>query len=89
MAGRREKCRGDELDGLRLLALGRIPRCGSCPRYAALTDAHARGTGVRGTLPGVPESCTHQVCAPLVVRFLAGHGEEAPREEEILHLRAS
>ena len=89
MAGRVEKVRSDELDGLRLLALGRIPRCGVCPRYAALTDAHARGTRIRGRLPSVPECCTHQVCAPLVVRFLADRGGVASREGEILHLRAS
>ena len=89
MAGQREKFRGDELDGLRLLALGRIPRCGVCPRYAALTDAHARGTGIRGRLPKVPECCTHQVCAPLVARYLSEQAGQASREGEILHRRAS
>jgi hypothetical protein len=60
----------DDLDGLRLIAVGRIPRCGSCPRYRALVEA-AGGGGARGAvLPAVPQKCSHQVCAPLVDRIL-------------------
>ena len=81
MAYPREKIQIDDLDGLRLLALGRIPRCGGCPRFEALVDGHDGGDELRGPLPDVPEYCTHQVCAPLVIRYECA--------EAILHLRAS
>jgi hypothetical protein len=58
------------LDGLTLIALGRIPRCAGCPRYAALVSAHAAGTNRPHGLPVVPLYCTHQVCAPLAARFV-------------------
>ena len=86
---RREKSRRQDLDGLRLLALGRIPRCGNCARFAVLAEAHERGTAIRGELPDVPENCTHQVCTPLIVRYETGPAELALMEEEILHRRAS
>lgn len=60
---------GDDLDGLRLLALSRIPRCGTCPRFHALVEAHDRGLRVGGRLPGAPAYCSHEVCAPLVARW--------------------
>jgi len=60
-----------DLDGLRLIALGRIPRCADCPRYRALVRTHD-GRRLPGTfLPAVPEGCTHQVCEPLVHRLNA------------------
>ena len=89
MAHRREGTHTDDLDGLRLLALGRIPRCGSCPRFDALAEVHARGIRVHGLLPDAPEHCTHQVCAPLIARFECGLEEETTKDVEILHLRAS
>ncbi|MHC4416915.1 MAG: hypothetical protein ACYS0G_16735 [Planctomycetota bacterium] len=57
-----------DLDGLRLIGLGRVPRCTGCPRYQILVDAHEEGaTGRR--LPPVPAYCTHQICAPLATRY--------------------
>ena len=47
-----------EVDRLRLVALGRIPRCGSCPRYRALRAAHRAGKGVSGCMPAAPAACT-------------------------------
>jgi len=58
----------DDLDGLRLLALGRIPRCSSCPRFRSLVAAHERGFAVAGEPGAVPAHCRHEVCAPLVAR---------------------
>ncbi len=55
-------------DGLRLFALGRIPRCGRCPRYRALSLSRARADRRPESLPVVPEFCTYQLCAPLVAR---------------------
>jgi len=78
MAHRRNETPTEDLDGLRLLALGRIPRCGTCPRFHALVEVHARDAEIRGSLPDVPDYCTHQVCTPLSVRF-----------ERFVHLRAS
>ena len=89
MAHRRPEIPTDELDGLRLLALGRIPRCGSCPRFHALIDAHTRGAKIGGCLPAVPDHCTHQVCAPLSVRFGGSDADEAVARVKSLHLRAS
>lgn len=58
-----------ELDSLRVLALGRIPRCSRCPRYEALRLAVRREASACRALPGVPRFCTYQVCAPLARRF--------------------
>ena len=81
MAYQRDNIQTDDLDGLRLLALGRIPRCDGCPRFRALVDGHDNGDTRHGPLPDVPDYCTHQVCAPLVIRYECA--------EAILHLRAS
>jgi len=59
----------DDLDGLRLLALSRIPRCGTCPRFSTLVEAYAQEQGQIREIGAVPAGCTHQVCAPLVARF--------------------
>jgi hypothetical protein len=69
MAPRRPRIQAEDLDGLRLLALSRIPRCGTCPRFRALVDTHDNGSRLRDDLPAVPENCTHQVCAPLAARW--------------------
>ena len=63
-----------ELDSLRLIALGRIPRCQNCPRYRALGESH-RGRHF-GRLPEVPSGCRHQVCAPLAHRHERASGRE-------------
>ncbi len=62
-----------DMDAVRLEALGRIPRCEGCPRFAALCAAHA--SGVRGgplpaALPGVPDYCHAVYCAPLAARHV-------------------
>ena len=89
MAHRRDEFQTDDLDGLRLLALGRIPRCGSCPRLKALVDVHAREAKISGFLPDAPDHCTHQVCAPLIDRYESGPRNETMKGGAILHLRAS
>jgi len=75
--------RGDDagtvrLDGLRLVALGRIPQCRGCPRFGALVRRHQAGGAVTVALPAVPEFCTHQYCSPLVARPAPG---ESPQRE--------
>jgi hypothetical protein len=56
------------LDSLRLVALGRIPRCSGCARFHALVAAHDGGE-VLSALPAVPARCRHEVCAPLAARY--------------------
>lgn len=63
--------RNIDLDGLRLIALGRIPRCASCPRYRALVAQHTLDAPTAEAMPTVPGFCHHEVCAPLVARCLA------------------
>jgi len=54
---------------LRLLALGRVPRCQRCQRFRAMNTAGAV-PGLRvDSLPAVPPFCTYQLCAPLATRF--------------------
>jgi len=65
-------------DGLRLLALSRIPRCTVCPRLAALQTLH--GDGSRGPIPGPPRTCTTRYCAPLVKRYGQSSVEFLPDE---------
>ena len=59
----------NDLDGLRIFGLGRIPRCTNCPRYRALVDAYEGTSTLPTHPPAVPEDCTFQVCAPLVARY--------------------
>ncbi len=56
-------------DSLRLFALGRVPRCGRCPRYRTLFLADTRTDRRLQSLPAVPEFCTYQLCAPLAARY--------------------
>ncbi len=56
-------------DGLRLFALGRVPRCGRCPRFRALSCACEREDRQPESLPPVPKFCTYQLCTPLVARY--------------------
>jgi hypothetical protein len=58
-----------DLDGLRLVALGRIPRCARCELYRSLVTIHSGSFDPRGGLPASPPGCTHQVCAPLASRM--------------------
>jgi hypothetical protein len=60
---------GRELDELKLIALGRIPRCARCPRYAALVADLDTPDTSGGRLPAVPLYCSYQICAPLAARF--------------------
>ena len=64
------------LDELRLMALGRIPRCAGCPRYRALDSAFRSRGGGRGPQPLPPANCTYRVCAPLAARWWGASGEE-------------
>jgi len=60
----------EKTDALRLFALGRVPRCGRCPRYRALSFVGPnREDRQPEALPAVPEFCTYQLCAPLVARY--------------------
>lgn len=58
-----------DLDGLRLVALGRISRCQECPRYLALVESHFGPERDVESWPTVPANCSFEVCAPLVARF--------------------
>lgn len=75
------------MDGLRLLAIGRIPRCSECPRFDALIRSHRGARRDPAPLPAVPDSCTHQVCAPLAVRYGADSDDANP--SPLLRRRAS
>ncbi len=55
----------EELDALRLFALGRVPRCARCPRYGAMLAFAVTSAG----LPGPPAFCSYQICAPLAARL--------------------
>jgi len=59
----------NDLDSLRLFALGRIPRCAGCARYHSLVAAHDRSSRGGTRPPAAPLSCSHQVCAPLVDHY--------------------
>jgi len=62
----------DDPDGLRLVGLGRIPRCADCPRYTALVAAfHERREGATPSrrLPAAPATCGFEACAPLARRY--------------------
>ena len=60
--------RPNDLDSLRLLGLGRIPRCAACPRFRALLQIHRSAGQVVAPPPAPPEDCTYRVCAPLSLR---------------------
>ena len=65
------------MDRLRLVALGRIPRCGKCPRFHSIRAAHRARGQARECLPKVPDGCTHEVCAPLAARYGIGNPDES------------
>ncbi len=58
-----------DLDGLRLIALGRIPRCVGCELYGSLLRIHSGALERPSGLPAPPAACTHQICAPLASRM--------------------
>jgi hypothetical protein len=60
-------CTPDDEDGLRLLALSRIPQCTTCPRLAGMMANHRIGSG--RPIPGPPAACTYRYCAPLARRY--------------------
>ena len=81
-----------DLDGLRLLALSRIPRCGGCERFRWLVEAHTGDRLPAAGLPPVPPTCRHQVCTPLVAHWDAVRAQparRAPGAAASLQLRAS
>jgi len=73
-----------DVDSLRLVALSRIPRCASCPRFHALYRAYESSAMLGNTLPMAPSNCHHQVCGPMVHRF-TGPVRFLPLREEGLH----
>jgi len=81
----------DHPDGLRLIGLSRIPRCAVCPRFHALAVGVGRAAEDAPPLPHVPDSCHHQVCAPLVAHYEEDRSdrEEQPPRPATLRLLAS
>jgi hypothetical protein len=63
------KIRQVELDGLRLIGLGRVPRCRRCPRYADLVEHYVDPPTAATGLAAVPADCDHCYCAPLASRY--------------------
>jgi hypothetical protein len=74
-----------ELDGLRLIGLGRIPLCARCPRYADLVDRYMGSQAPATRLAQVPEDCAHLYCAPLVERF----DSSCPPQPAVVERRAA
>ena len=66
MTGRK---RQTELDGLRLIGLGRVPACGTCPRYRDLVARFMDPAGQPAVLAPVPGTCEHAYCTPLAERY--------------------
>jgi len=58
-----------DMDSLRLIGLGRIPACASCPRYQDLVEAHTQPVRRAVGLSAVPKSCAHAYCAPVARRY--------------------
>ena len=58
-----------ELDGLRLIGLGRVPRCASCPRYAELVSRYMDPARREQPLPEPPKDCPYKFCSPLARRY--------------------
>ena len=65
MFDRNKPAAPEELDALRLFALGRVPRCARCPRYRVMLALAGTAAG----LPEPPAFCTYQICAPLALRL--------------------
>ncbi len=58
-----------ELDGLRLIGLGRVPQCARCPRYADLVERYVDSRPADSRLAEAPAACEHRYCAPLAERY--------------------
>jgi hypothetical protein len=67
----------NDLDGLRLIALGRIPRCADCDLYHELLALYDDGSRQPGSVPQPPAGCMHKVCAPLEIRLSATRDQPA------------
>jgi len=66
-----KRLRQVELDGLRLIGLGRVPRCARRPRYAGLVKHYVDSRSALPQLARVPADCAHRYCAPLAKRYNA------------------
>ena len=75
-----KKIRQVELDGLRLIGLGRVPRCKDCPRYASLVEEYVDPRPASAGLAAVPTDCEHCYCAPLPNRYEETRPQFAPEE---------
>jgi len=73
-----------ELDGLRLIGLGRMARCARCPRYADLAERYVDTRPAAERLADVPRDCTHPYCAPLAKRY-----DAAPPQLALVQTRAA
>ena len=78
------KIRQTELDGLRLLGLGRVPRCKRCPRYDDLVEHYVDSRAATTRLAGAPADCEHCYCAPLARRY-----EASPPHLELVRARVA
>jgi hypothetical protein len=58
-----------ELDGLRLVGLGKISRCTGCPRYHSLVDAYSSGRDTKVDVAAARAGCPHHYCKPLAKRY--------------------
>ena len=58
-----------ELDGLRLVGLGKINRCSGCPRYHSLVNAYLSGRESDVSVAPPRAGCPHHFCKPLAKRF--------------------
>ena len=67
-----------DLDGLRLMALGRIQRCAGCDLYRELLARHADDSRAALPLPQPTAACKHKVCAPLAVRLARAENQPVP-----------
>ena len=61
-----------EMDGFRIVALSRIPRCAGCPRFEQIRAAYIRGGYRPAPVPASRIDCRHEVCAPLLPRLFVG-----------------
>ena len=58
-----------DMDGLRLIGLGRVPACSECPRYHDIVEAYTQPANRGMRLSAVPKQCAHAYCAPLARRY--------------------
>ena len=58
-----------DMDGLRLVGLGRVPTCSECPRFHDLVAAYEQPALRGAQLSAAPRQCAHPYCAPLARRY--------------------